>query len=78
MQIETAQAANMEQAVAGLEAKLKQNPDNLRGWMMLGRSYLAMSRYPRAVDAFQQAYDLSKGQDVEAVIGLGRSAGADR
>ncbi len=46
-----AQAANMEQAVAGLEAKLKQNPDNLDGWIMLGRSYMAMSRYPRAADA---------------------------
>jgi cytochrome c-type biogenesis protein CcmH len=72
-QLETAQAANMEQAVASLEAKLKQNPDNAQGWMMLGRSYLAMSRYPRAVDAYQQAYDLSKGQDVEAIIGLGEA-----
>jgi cytochrome c-type biogenesis protein CcmH len=72
-QIESTQAANMEQAVTGLEEKLKQNPDNVQGWMMLGRSYLAMSRYPRAVDAYQQAYDLSKGQDVEAVIGLGEA-----
>jgi cytochrome c-type biogenesis protein CcmH len=73
VQIESAQAANMEQAIAGLEEKLKQNPDNLEGWIMLGRSYTAMSRYPRAADAFQQAYDLSKGQDVEAVIGLGEA-----
>lgn len=73
VQIESTQAANMEEAVAGLEAKLKQSPDNLQGWMMLGRSYLAMSRYPRAVDAYQQAYDLSKGQDVEATIGLGEA-----
>ena len=35
-QLESAQAANMEQAVAGLEAKLKENPDNLDGWIMLG------------------------------------------
>ena len=73
VQIESAQAANMEQAVAGLEAKLKENPDNLDGWIMLGRSYTAMSRYPRAADAYQQAYDLSKGQNVEAVIGLGEA-----
>ncbi|HEY5755275.1 MAG TPA: tetratricopeptide repeat protein [Steroidobacter sp.] len=73
VQVESAQAANMEQAVAGLEAKLKEHPDNQQGWMMLGRSYLAMSRYPRAVDAYQQAYDLSKGKDVEAVIGLGEA-----
>lgn len=73
VQVESAQAANMEQAVASLEAKLKQNPDNLDGWIMLGRSYTAMSRYPRAADAYQQAYDLSKGQNVEAIIGLGEA-----
>ena len=73
VQMESAQAANMEQAVAGLEAKLKENPDNLEGWIRLGRSYTAMSRYPRAADAYQQAYDLSKGQNVEAVIGLGEA-----
>lgn len=73
VQIETTQAANMEEAVSGLEAKLKQNPDNLDGWIMLGRSYTAMQRYPRAVDAFQQAYDLSKGQNAEVLIGLGEA-----
>ncbi|MFC4307596.1 tetratricopeptide repeat protein [Steroidobacter flavus] len=73
VQIETTQAANIEQAVSGLEEKLKQNPDNLDGWIMLGRSYVAMSRYPRAADAFQQAYDLSKGQNVEVLIGLGEA-----
>lgn len=73
VQIESAQAANMEQAVAGLEAKLKESPDNLEGWVMLGRSYTAMGRYPRAADAYQQAYDLSKGQNVEAVVGLGEA-----
>jgi cytochrome c-type biogenesis protein CcmH len=73
VQIETTQAANMEQAVSSLEEKLKQNPGNLDGWIMLGRSYVAMGRYPRAVDAFQQAYDLSKGQNVEVLIGLGEA-----
>jgi cytochrome c-type biogenesis protein CcmH len=73
VQVDNAQAANMEQALVSLEAKLKQNPDNLEGWIMLGRSYMAMSRYPRAADAYQQAYDLSKGQNVEAIIGLGEA-----
>src|SRR5688500_6759367 len=67
------QAANMEEAVARLEAKLAENPKNKEGWLMLGRSYTAMSRYPRAADAFQQAYDLSQGQNVEAIIGLGEA-----
>jgi cytochrome c-type biogenesis protein CcmH len=71
--MEQAQAANMEDAMAQLEAKLAQNPKNVEGWLMLGRSYTAMGRYPRAADAFQQAYDLTQGQNVEAVIGLGEA-----
>lgn len=77
VQIETAQAAaqaaTMEEAVSGLEAKLEQNPDNVEGWIMLGRSYTAMGRYPRAVEAYQRAYDVSQGQDVEALVGLGEA-----
>src|SRR6188474_80723 len=57
-QMEQTQAANMEDAVKRLEAKLADNPKNAEGWLMLGRSYTAMGRYPRAADAFQQAYDL--------------------
>jgi cytochrome c-type biogenesis protein CcmH len=72
-QMEQAQAANMDEAVGRLEAKLAEDPKNLEGWLMLGRSYTAMERYPRAADAFQQAYDLSQGQNVDAIIGLGEA-----
>lgn len=73
VQIQSSQAANMEEAIRGLEAKLAQNPENLEGWFMLGRSYMAMERYPRAADAFQQAYNLSKGENVDVVIALGEA-----
>ena len=72
-QMEQTQAANMEDAIQRLEAKLAENPKNVEGWVMLGRSYTAMGRYPRAADAFQQAYDLTQGQNVEAIIGLGEA-----
>jgi cytochrome c-type biogenesis protein CcmH len=72
-QVEQAQAANMEEALRSLEAKLTENPKNLEGWIMLGRSYTSLGRYPRAADAFQQAYDLTQGQNVEAIIGLGEA-----
>src|SRR5687768_6586348 len=41
-QMEQAQAANMDEAVGRLEAKLAEDPKNLEGWLMLGRSYTAM------------------------------------
>jgi cytochrome c-type biogenesis protein CcmH len=72
-QMEQTQAANMEDAIKRLEEKLAENPKNVDGWIMLGRSYTAMGRYPRAADAYQQAYDLTQGQNVEAITGLGEA-----
>lgn len=45
--------------VAGLAEKLKKDPKNLEGWLMLGRSYKMLERYPEAVKAFEQAYQLA-------------------
>lgn len=67
---QVAENANVEDMLKRLEAKLAENPADPKGWLLLGRSYTAMGRYARAADAFQQAYDLTKGEDVEAVIGL--------
>lgn len=38
-----------------LAAKLKENPDNPQGWLMLARSYKAMGRYEDAADAYGKA-----------------------
>mgnify|MGYP000232065031 CR=1 FL=1 len=65
--------ANIEGLVRQLEAKLAANPQDVKGWLLLGSSYTAMGRYARAADAFQQAYDLTKGENVESIIGLGEA-----
>ncbi len=49
--------------VASLENKLKESPDNIQGWTMLGRSYVVMKRYPEAVNAYQKALDLTIKKD---------------
>lgn len=72
-QAAAARSEDIEQMLHQLEAKLADNPQDTNGWMLLGRSYMALGRYPRAVDAYQHAYDLSQGQNVEAVIGLGEA-----
>ena len=46
--------ATMEQLVAGLAAKLEQEPDNPEGWFMLGRSYISMGRFAEAAAAFER------------------------
>ncbi len=49
---------DMDQAVSGLVAKLKENPDNPDGWALLGRAYQSMGKFAESRDALKRAYDL--------------------
>jgi cytochrome c-type biogenesis protein CcmH len=51
-------SADIEKMVAGLAEKMKANPDNAEGWLMLGKSYKYMEQFPKAADAFANAYRL--------------------
>src|SRR5262249_33499573 len=50
---------NMEQAIVGLEQKLKQNPNDAEGWALLGRAYEATEHFAEARDALKRAHELS-------------------
>ncbi len=58
MQKQQQAQANIERMVSSLAQRLQKNPDDLEGWMMLGRSFLYMKRYQAASEAFAQAYRL--------------------
>jgi cytochrome c-type biogenesis protein CcmH len=45
----------IEANVAALARRLEQNPNDLNGWRMLGRSYLSMEKYRDAATAFSRA-----------------------
>jgi cytochrome c-type biogenesis protein CcmH len=49
----------LEVMVERLADKMEQNPENLEGWMMLGRTYFAIAQPERALDALEKAYSLS-------------------
>lgn len=68
-----AREQQMDDLLGQLKAKLAENPNDVNGWLLLGRSYATVERYSLAVDAFQNAYDRSKGESVEAMIGLGEA-----
>jgi len=61
------------QMLTSLETKLESNPTDVNGWLLLGRSYFHLNRFSEAADAYQQAYTLTQGKDVEAVLGLGEA-----
>jgi cytochrome c-type biogenesis protein CcmH len=48
-------AEQINAMVAGLAARLESNPQDPEGWRMLGRSYVALGRYPEAVKALEKA-----------------------
>lgn len=48
-------AAQIEGMVKTLSEKLKANPDNPEGWVMLARSYKVLGRYDDAAGAFAEA-----------------------
>lgn len=49
----------IEKRVAGLAARLKENPNDAQGWTMLGRSYKAFGRYREASEAYARAAELT-------------------
>jgi cytochrome c-type biogenesis protein CcmH len=68
-----AREQQMDELLDKLKAKLAENPNDVNGWLLLGRSYGTINKYALAVDAFQNAYDKSRGENVEAMIGLGEA-----
>lgn len=52
-----------------LAAKLKKEPDNLEGWVMLGRTYDVLERYADAASAYEMARSLSP-EDPDLMVNL--------
>jgi cytochrome c-type biogenesis protein CcmH len=55
---------NIQANVAALEKRLQQNPNDVQGWTMLGRSYTSMEKYQEASDAYAKATAL-KSDDAD-------------
>lgn len=59
-------APPLNEAIAGLEERLKSDPADINGWILLGQSYRHLNQNEKARAAFQKAVDL--GSDEPAVI----------
>ncbi len=58
--------------VAKLEKHLQDQPDDLKGWLMLGRSYVALNHLDDAVLAYDHAHRLD-AKSADAAMGLGEA-----
>ncbi len=45
--------------IKALVNRLKENPEDIQGWYMLGRTYMAVEDYPKAVMAYGKLYELA-------------------
>jgi cytochrome c-type biogenesis protein CcmH len=63
------EAKSMEAAIAELEERLSQSPDDLDGWLLLGRSRVQLQQFESARQAFAKALELSGGSNPEAKLG---------
>ena len=51
--------AGVEEAIGALAERLRENPDDLSGWLLLGRSHAATGRFREAAEAFGNAAALA-------------------
>jgi len=60
----------MDTMVASLQERLRQDPDNDRGWFLLGLTYRGGERFAEAAQAFRRAVELSpRNADYAAYLG---------
>lgn len=57
--------------VEALAERLKDNPDDVDGWVLLGRSHQSMQQYDEAIAAFEKALELEQGQNARTMVSLG-------
>ncbi len=58
---------DIKKMVAKLAERMKANPGDLQGWIMLGKSYKYLQQYPQAAEALEQAYKLA-GDRVDVLL----------
>jgi cytochrome c-type biogenesis protein CcmH len=67
--VEASAATTPAEMVSTLARRLESEPNDVAGWLLLGRSYAALGQFPLAARAYQRADRLENGRNVEALTG---------
>lgn len=63
----------IEDMIQRLAERLQQQPDDIDGWAMLGRSYFMLNRYAEAAQAYGEANRRAEPPDAGLLVGEGES-----
>jgi len=64
---QSGQGMELSRLADNLAKKMQERPDNLDGWMLLGRTYMTLEKWRPAASAFARAHTLSpRGPDIAA------------
>ena len=61
---------DMESAIASLQQRLLDNPEDINGWNMLARSYMSLQRFDDAVTTYERVMELEEGQNAQTLVDL--------
>lgn len=64
---------SVDEMVAALDRRLQEDPSDIAGWKMLGRSYVQLGDYGRAVAAFEKALTREGSNDAQTLADLGEA-----
>lgn len=64
----TPETPDIAAMVASLEDHLVEQPEDLEGWAMLGRSYMVLGRYADARDAYERLLALPNGDSLDVRV----------
>jgi cytochrome c-type biogenesis protein CcmH len=62
---------DMEEMISSLVERLESEPNDLNGWLMLGRTYMTLGDYTNAITAFEKAVELESSQNAQTLVELG-------
>ena len=68
------QVQSIQASITGLEEKLKQNPNDFDGWVMLGQSYFVMRNFDEAKQAYMRASALVSNADPNVLVQIAEAS----
>ena len=64
------QQHDMQASVVALQSRLAENPEDINGWKMLGRTQMALGNFGGAVEAYEKAMALEEGKVAQTMVDL--------